>query len=254
MVSIIILVQDRYNLVKRCIDSIIEYTKIPYELILIQQGDITNKLLVDYLDDLRYSELGLCKSLKHIINPINTGVTPGRNQGIENSSGDYLLFFDDDAYISIDDEFQSHIPEEEKHLDWLSMLLKYFWNNPKVGVVSQGGSYINPDTPGVFWACIKRGGYCDVGQGYCFMFSREVVNSIGNLDPYFGKFWHEESEYALRAKASGFKVINSGYVGVIHFGSGSGDDGTYGDKINYMFRKWKPYFNKILEPRESWNL
>ena len=86
------------------------------------------------------------------------------------------------------------------------------------------------------------------------MFSRAVVDAIGELDPYFGKFWHEESEYALRAKHNGFTVIDSDYIGVTHYSSCSGDDGTYGKKIDYMFSKWKPYFKDILVSRDKWIL
>lgn len=241
--------QDRYDYVKRCIDSIIAHTRVPYELILILQAVKDNRIF-EYMDEVHEKVLSTGNRCGRFINETNTGVTPGRNQGIGYSSGDKILFFDDDAYVSEDLSF---IPENEQHLDWLSRMMRYFWEYPNTGIVSQTGSYINPDTPGTFWECTKRGGYCDVGQGYCFMFSRDVLNSIGTLDPYFGKFWHEESEYSLRAKSKGFKVRDADYIGVTHYGSGSGDDGTYGDKIKYMFNKWKPYFSQILEPKESWN-
>ena len=165
------------------------------------------------------------------------------------STGKYLLFFDDDAYIS---EELDKIPEDLRDMDWLERLTSFYKING-AGIVGQSGNYINPETPGVFWECKVVGAECDVQQGYCFMFSMNVVDAIGGLDPYFGKFWHEESEYALRAKYHGFKVINAGYIGVTHYGSGSGDDGSYGAKINYLFSKWKRNFSKILVPREQWN-
>jgi len=239
MVSIIILVQDRYDVVKRCLDSIIEHTtQTDYEIIFIMQ-DIKNESLISLVESLP------CRKMI-IYNEINNGVTPGRNQGIENSSGDYLLFLDDDAWVSED---LNSIPEHLRKYDWLGRLL-YFYTDLLVGIVGQSGSYINPQTPGVFWECHTSGAECDVVQGYCFMFSRSVVNSIGYLDAYFGKFWHEESEYSLRAKYNGYKVINTRYIGVTHYGSGSGDDGTYGNKIKYMFLKWSKHFDKILVPED----
>lgn len=241
MVSIIILVQDRLDFLIRCVNSIINNTlNTEYELIFILQNSPQN--VVDYVKLLNVNKTF------HYFN-YNSGVTPGRNKGIELSHGDYLLFFDDDAFV---ENNLMAIPDKELSYDWLERMLVYFKNDPQVGIVGQSGTYINPQTPGVFWECKTRGAECDVQQGYCFLFSREVFDKIGYLDPYFGKFWHEESEYALRAKFYGFKVINSGYIGVFHLGSGSGDDGTYGDKIRYMFNKWKPHFNKILVPRENW--
>ena len=227
----------------RCIDSIIQNTKIPYELVLVVQGDVSDRL-GEYLFKMYLEREGYLNGrVKLIHSSENIGVTPGRNLGMEKSSGDYLLFFDDDAFI---EEKQELLQEHEKHLDWLGRMLQYFWDDSRVGIVSPSGSFINPKTPGVFWEA-KRGEYCDVGQGYCFMFSSFVKEKIGLLDPYFGKFWHEESEYALRAKDAGFKVVSAGYIGVYHRGSGSGDDGTYVDKINYIFKKWSGKFDTILE-------
>lgn len=245
MISIIILVQDRYADVERCLKSIVEHTThTAYELVLVLQGlpkDSPVRELCNTID-----------AKKVIIdNEHNTGVTPGRNQGIDASSGEYLLFFDDDAYVS--EELNSIYPPQLNY-DWLERMLIYYAKDPAVGIVSQSGSLINPIRPGVFWGNLERGVYCDVGQGYCFMFSRAVVNSIGKLDEFFGKFWHEESEYALRAKFNGFKVVNAGYVGVTHIGSGSGDDGSYGRKIKYMFDKWSKHFDTILEyPSKDWS-
>lgn len=240
MVSIIILVRDNLGFIKRCVDSVLKYTKTPYEFIFIMQG-VTKDEVFQYINDVPANKI-------IAVNEKNTGVTPGRNQGISLSVGDHLLFFDDDAYVSED---LSQIPTGMHEMDWLERLLQYY-KIPGVGIVGQSGTYINPDTPGVFWECKSRGAECDVQQGYCFMFSREVVDKIGVLDPFFGKFWHEESEYALRAKANGFKVVNAMYIGVTHFGSGSGDDGTYGSKIKYMFDKWGKDFNRILVPRSEW--
>lgn len=242
MVSIIILVQDRFALVKRCIDSILQHTKSDFELILVVQGYVSDDLS-DYLKG--FINSGIKGEL--VVNSENTGVTPGRNQGIGLAKGDYLLFFDDDAFV---ENNLAVIPEEEHHMDWLERMVVHM--KDKVGVVTQSGYYIDPHKKGIFFEVKVRGAKCDVGQGYCFMFSREVVNAIGRLDPYFGRFWHEESEYALRAKSVGFDVVNSGYVGVYHLGSGSGDDGTYSEKYEYMYRKWKDKFDSILVGRNNW--
>lgn len=240
MVSIIILVRNNIDYIKRCVDSIIANTTSDYELILILQG-VTIPEIKDYLSQVN------CKKLI-VENPTNTGVTPGRNQGIELSKGEYLLFLDDDAYVSEDLSF---IPEEMHQLCWLDRLLQYY-EDPEVGIVGQSGSYINPQTPGMFWECKTRGAECDIQQGYCFMFSRKVIDKIGILDPVFGKFWHEESEYSLRAKYNGFKVVNARYIGVTHLSSCSGDDGTYHSKIKYMFEKWQSHFDNILIKKSEW--
>ena len=177
MVSIIILVQDRYDFVKRCLESIINYTtQTDYELVLILQA-VKNQRILDLVNSLP------CKKIV-IYNEINNGVTNGRNQGIELSNGDYLLFLDDDAWVS---EELENIFEYLRQYDWLGRML-YFYK--------------------------KADAECGVVSGCCFMFSRSVINSIGLLNPYFEKFWHAESEYFTRTKYNGFKIINIPYVGV----------------------------------------
>lgn len=241
MISIIILVRDDINFITRCVESILRYSVSDYELVFICQN-VSDKVL-GYLEGIDHKKV-------IEINTVNTGVTPGRNQGIKASHGEYLLFFDDDAWVS---EELENIPEELHKYDWLERMLIEF-KREGVGIVGQSGTYINPETPGVFWECKERHCECDVIQGYCFMFSKAVVDTCGVLDPYFGKFWHEESEFALRAKSFGFKVINTMYIGVSHYGSGSGDDGTYGNKIKYMFDKWRKDFDRILVRKEDWNV
>lgn len=236
--SIIILVQDRYDCIQRCISSILEHTVSEYEFIFILQNIPKDSPVRDLVYNINREKVIYDSD-------INLGVTPGRNKGMELATGDFLLFFDDDAWIS---EELEHIPEEERQYDWLERLYRYF-DNSQVGVVGQTGYYVNRKRRGVFDSVENRGGFCDVCQGYCFMFSREVYNTLGGLDVNYGKFWHEESDYALMAKERGFRVVNAGYIGVGHQGSGSGDDGTYSKKIDYLFKKFNKVFDTILEKR-----
>lgn len=238
-VSIVILTTNRLEMLQHCIDSIRLHTASHYEFVVVMNGSPPE--VQRYVD-------GLGGSVFY--NKENLGVTPGRNQGMGLAQGEFVLFLDDDAYIT--EEVESLQPED-RDLDWLTRMTKWF-AEPHVGAVGQSGSYINPQTPGIFWGCKKHGAPCDVVQGYCMMFRRSLIEQIGYLDPAFGKFWHEESEYCLRIKAAGYAVLNLGYVGVTHFGAGSGDDGTYGQKIEYLFRKWRRRFDEILVPRTSWHL
>ncbi len=229
MVSIIILTFKNLGYIMHCLETLVNNpNSAEIELVIVSNNatpEILN-FLKTFLPDCGY---------KYILVELdkNLGVTGGRNAGINAATGDYLMFLDDDAYAI--------------NPGWLDAMLEYFTGN--VGIVGQTGYYIVPEQPGVFWEAKGRGTECDVVQGYCFLFKREVVNAIGGLDPFFDMFWHEESEYCLRAKAAGFKVIDTDMVGIVHVGSGSGDDGTYGKKIEYMFKKWKSHFGNILVPK-----
>ena len=246
-VSIVVLVVDRLDMLRRCVESVEAHTRSPYEWVFILNGPSPE--VRAYVESLPLQPP--CTGHWVGVSETNKGVTPGRNHGILLAQGDLILFLDDDAWVS---EIVEAMPRfYDGYGDWLDRMAQYFENDPKVGVVSQSGSYLNTQGGAPFWGCKVAGAECDVGMGYCFMFRRSLVNEIGPLDPYFGHFWHEESEFALRTKAAGYKVINAGYIGVSHAGAGSGDDGTSDDKLRYIFRKWSARFPEILVPREGWN-
>ena len=230
MVSILLLTVDRLELLQRCVQSILQHTTTPYEIVFILQNSPPE--IVNYVESVP------CSKQVHRFDT-NVGITPGRNKAMEMARGEYLVFFDDDAFVV-----------ENDGPDWLDRMLKFF-EDTSVGVVSPGGGYVDTKQRGVFPACKTAGAECDVGQGYCFMFRKSMLSDVGYLDPYFAKVWHEESEYALRAKAFGYKVIHAGGIGVWHRGSSSGDDGTYFDKYDYMMNKWSEHFRRILVPRSQ---
>ena len=80
------------NLLKKCIDSLINQTYQNIEIILVNDGSTDNTI-------------GLCNdfSVKDkrviVINKLNEGNSEARNIGIRNATGDFILFLDSDDYI-----------------------------------------------------------------------------------------------------------------------------------------------------------
>ena len=244
-VSIIVLTYRNLGALRHMFESYLAHkVNIDHEFIMILNG--ATQEIIDYVDTMNdtlhkiYSESSAKRSMV-VVNPgINLGVTGGRNLGMSLADGDYILFLDDDAVITAD--------------YWLDNMVEYFRLDPLVGIVGQNGCYVSQRKPGEFPGCAKVGGECDVVQGYCFMFSRKLMQEIGFLDTAYGMFWHEESDYCLNAKYHRYKVIDAGGYGVEHAPSKSGDDGTFYKKLDYLFRKWRVYFPEILVPRDRWIL
>lgn len=92
-VSVILPTFGRVSYLKNCLDSIENQTEKPYEVLVIgHQSDLDTKFFFENLQkklNLKYIEIkgGSCKS---------------RNIGIYNSSGDVLLFIDDDCILEED--------------------------------------------------------------------------------------------------------------------------------------------------------
>ena len=223
-VSIVILAHQ-VGYLDKCVDSIIEHTPGGYEIIIIDNA----------ISDWEYA---VDNATKHPYNKVyrsahNLGVSLGRNRGLSLARGEYTLFLDDDAVITQD--------------GWLDKMLSYF-KDPRVGIVGQTGYYIKEW--GLFWES-QGVTECDVVQGYCQMFPTRFRDEIGLLDENYGRFWHEDSDWCLRIKERGYKVIDCDNVGVHHIGSGRVDD-TYMQKLRYLTQKWagKP---QLLTPRGRWD-
>lgn len=93
LVSVIVPIYNVEKYLRRCIDSIINQTYRNIEVILIDDGSLDNcpKICDDY------------KKLDNRIKAIhkkNGGLSSARNNGIELSTGDYLLFVDSDDYLT----------------------------------------------------------------------------------------------------------------------------------------------------------
>ena len=92
MISFIIPAYNSEKTIKRCIDSILDQTSdIEYEIIVVDDGstDNTEELVRSYIND----------KIK-FYQKQNGGVASARNFGVDNSSGEYIIFVDSDDYIN----------------------------------------------------------------------------------------------------------------------------------------------------------
>lgn len=91
--SIVVPIYNTEEHIKKCLLSLLKKRK-DYEIILINDGSTDNSL-------------NICNEVKNnnpeenikIIDTINMGVSNARNLGIQNSSGDYIMFVDSDDYL-----------------------------------------------------------------------------------------------------------------------------------------------------------
>lgn len=91
VVSIIIPIYNAENYISKCIESVLSQTYSNIEIIVIDDGstDNTNSIVFKYEHDSR---------LRHFRKE-NTGVSDTRNYGIDNSSGDIIIFADADDWL-----------------------------------------------------------------------------------------------------------------------------------------------------------
>ena len=95
LISVIVPVFNVELYLERCVQSLLNQTSNKLEIILV---DVFSKVSSPALCD-KLAELD-CR-IKVIHKPINEGLGFARNTGIENASGDYIMFLDSDDYLDL---------------------------------------------------------------------------------------------------------------------------------------------------------
>lgn len=201
LVSVVVVSKDRRKDLTLCIDSYLKSSYKSLEIIVVDNGS-TPPLVTWFAK--KYPRVKL-KTLE-----FNVGAAAGRNLGLQETKGDYILFADDDAYAD---------------KDMIKHLVSVFEKNPKAGIVQpfvydrdkkkmlQGAGHDINLTTGRIWASGVK--VKDVGQyeglrevpmcGCVWMVKREVFKKIGNYDEdYFIPY--EDSDFSIRARKAGFKL------------------------------------------------
>lgn len=103
-VSVIVPVYNEERYISSTLDSIINQNFKDFELIVVDDGSTDNTLNIvnDKLSDSKINH--------KIIHQENKGVSSARNRGIDESSGDYIVFVDADDYILTDHLSQLYNP------------------------------------------------------------------------------------------------------------------------------------------------
>ena len=208
-VSIIIL---NWNGLKDTIDALesLKKTTYPnYEVVLVDNGSEGND--ADILEE-RYSHY-----IKLIRNKKNLGVSRGINiatkQILKEGESDYILLLNNDIKI---------IQE-----DWLDKFVKIGESEEDIGIIGctllfpsgkfqKGGEIFKK--PSNYTNKTKNIIEVDLVCGACSIIKKKVVDKIGLLDENFSPAYYEESDYYLRAKKAGFKVIYAPEIKIIHRG------------------------------------
>lgn len=92
-VSVIIPTYNRTKFLQEALESVLGQTRPVNEIIIVNDGSDN-----EYLEDLENLS-SLNNVIRRIDNPCNYGVSYSRNRGISASSGDYLIFLDDDDVL-----------------------------------------------------------------------------------------------------------------------------------------------------------
>jgi GT2 family glycosyltransferase len=252
--SIIIVTYNNLPLTRLCLESVARNTDYQnYEVIVVDNNSSDGTQ--DYLKSLAEKR----KDLKLILNEMNNGFAKANNQGIQQSSGDYLVLLNNDTIV----------PQS-----WLSRMLRHL-DDPEVGLVGPVTNFVGNeakiDVAYGTWAEMEAFAqdYTRAKQDqaadiyllamFCVALRRDVFDVIGPLDERFGIGMFEDDDYSMRVRQAGYRIICAADAFVHHFGQAafgklirSGDYDRIFDENRRKFEekwgvKWKPHQHARLE-------
>jgi len=199
LVSIIIVNWNAKEYLKECINSLLAQTYQNYEIILVDNASTDNSI---ELVEKEFSTVKIIKNTKNI------GFAEGNNVGIKNSKGDIIALFNPDA-----------VADKE----WLSILVSKLQSSEKIGAVAGKIFYLGNEygKNAVFCTWPKLNPYTampvnfhnneptskvDYLSGAAMIVKKEVIETVGLLDPGFFMYF-EETDWCARMIRAGYDLV-----------------------------------------------
>jgi GT2 family glycosyltransferase len=266
LVSIIIPFRDKVELLRSCIESIIEKTDYQnYEIILADNRSQENETNI-YIQKLLKEQ----EDIVHLIVDMDFNFSAINNYAVSKCSGDYLLFLNNDTEVIND--------------IWLTEMVQEL-QNPRVGVVGAKLLY-EDDTvqhAGVIYGIGHVAGHIfrnfdqkavdqtpriNLTQEYlavtgaCLLTKRTIYDQIGGFDAINLAIAYNDVDFCLKVNQLGYKVVYTPYANLYHYESKSRDHDLsekekdrYNKECIFMREKWDfilktdPFFHPVYDVR-----
>jgi GT2 family glycosyltransferase/predicted Zn-dependent protease len=217
LASIIVLCCNEVEYTRLCLESVLQYTRPPYELILIDNGSSDGTPA--YLEEV--SKRPGPARVEVIRNKANRGFPAGCNQGLAKARGRYVVFLNNDVVVTE---------------GWLEGLVRWALHDwPTVGMVGAVTNYASgPQQVPVDYTSLdglesfaarRRREFGGKAlefprlTGYCLLARRDVLDRVGGYDERFGTGFFDDDDLCVRVRQAGCRLLVALGVFVHHFGS-----------------------------------
>ena len=124
-ISIVIPVYNVKPYLERCVSSVLCQTFKDLEIILVDDGSIDGSGAL--CDELANRDVRI-----RVIHQENKGVVEARNTGIDNATGEYIIFVDSDDYWLFDDGLQTLVDNCELQTDMVAFKDVNIWKGGRI--------------------------------------------------------------------------------------------------------------------------
>ncbi len=262
-VSIVVPTRDGQELVRTCIESILERTKYPdYEILLVDH-ESTDPAALQYFDSL---DRQLQVRVLHYTGAFNWSAI--NNLAASRASGEVLCFLNNDTEVLVPDWLEELVGHAcRPGIGAVGAKLLY-----RDGTLQHGGIILGvhgiAEHPFTGLPADKSGYMMRAGlvqnlsavTGACLVCRRAVFDSVGGFDVVNLGVAFNDVDFCLRLGEAGYRNVWTPYARLYHEGSktrgrdGSADKRSRLDKeMDYMRKRWPrqlrrdPYYNPAFE-------
>ena len=211
-ITVIVPIYNTEPFLCKCIDSLLSQTRIPDEILLIDDGStdasgkICDKYSVEYENVIAWHKE-------------NEGLGPARNYGMERACGDYILFIDSDDYL--DDDYLSVMERKikETNCDTCKTTFKRFDERGNVSITNSveekiytGKEIIKELVPRMIGSSPEKADAIPMSS-CCTMYSSKIISENNIKFMSERKFISEDIIFNLQYYSYSEITLLSDYVG-----------------------------------------
>ena len=225
-ISIVLLTYNRHEKTKSCLESYLKCLDNEYieELIILDNNSDND--MCNYLKQFQTNH----QKIKLIFSSENVGVCGGRIILFKEAIGNIIISVDSDAYLVSNDFFER--------------IIKLLYDE-KYGIIGISGAYIKS------WEFGTQQDISDEDEneyivdhiaGCCQAFRKDLFNFGFGLDPFYGKFWVEDTDLSMQMRELNkinFRISQKNYLEHNWGGSGKDFKDLFLKNWNYFVKKWK---------------
>ena len=204
--DIILLSYENPDLLKKCVNSVLEHTRARSTLIIVDNGS-RDPEVKRYLDKVHGNEV---VDIEKVFCESNSGFAKGMNKGMRLSSAPFVCLLNNDCIVTD---------------GWLEEMISIAEMRDDIGLVnpqsSTFGSY--PDHSVLInehakLLSDKKGQYVELGHaiGFACLIKRNVIKKIGYLDEIYEGVCYEDTDFSARANEAGYISVMAEGAYVFH--------------------------------------
>ncbi len=260
LVSLIVPTRDGYDILSKCISSILEKTDYKNYEIIIVDNETTDPKTLHYFDMLEQSHSHI-----HVI-PYHEAFNYSaiNNYAVKKARGEIIGLINNDVEV-ISQHWLTEMVQHAVRPEIGAVGAKLYYDNDTIqhagvilgigGVAGHAHKYFKREEHGYF-SRLKIIQNCSAVTGACLVVRKELYEAVGGLDEAHLKVAFNDVDLCLKIMQKGYRNIWTPYVELYHHESvsrGAEDDEVkqkrFQKEVEYMKKKW----GKILKEDPFYN-